>query len=212
MKHALALAAMTAAACGSDGGGPGRPPPAPATALTVDAGVIDAGITTITGYDPASGFALDPDPGTDPTRPARPSPRSNRARPTVQILLRSTPVGALAQVDGQLVGKTPQLWEGEGGRAHTFTFSLTGHVPARYEFVTLSDGVVHSRLLKAAGPTPPPTPTTTAVAAPPPERPAPPPPIVRPPPPTIDAAVPPPPPPPPELDAAAPSPPPSDAP
>lgn len=198
MKHALVLATITVAACGSEAGGPGGPPPPPVTALTADAGVIDAGITTITGYDPASGFALDPDPGTDPTRPVRANPRGARERRTVQILLRSTPIGALAQVDGQLIGKTPQLWEGEGGRPHTFTFSLTGHAPARYEFLTLTDGVVHSRLIKAVGPTPP-SPTTPP--APVPERAAPPPPVVRPPPPTIDAAPPPPPPP---IDATEP--------
>jgi hypothetical protein len=169
MKHALVLATITVAACGSEAGGPGGPPPPPVTALTADAGVIDAGITTITGYDPASGFALDPDPGTDPTRPVRANPRGARERRTVQILLRSTPIGALAQVDGQLIGKTPQLWEGEGGRPHTFTFSLTGHAPARYEFLTLTDGVVHSRLIKAVGPSPPtttlPVPERCATAA-----------------------------------------------
>ena len=202
MKHALALATICAAACGSSGGGTGQPPPPPETVLAVDAGVIDAGITTITAYDPASGFALDPDPGTDPTRPARP-PRSTRERRSVQILLRSTPVGALAQVDGQLVGKTPQLWEGDGGRAHTFTFSLTGHTPTRYEFVTLTDGVVHSRLLKAAGPTPVTPPTTERMPQPLPVKPVPPPP---PPPPPIDAAPPPPP-----VDAASPELPAADA-
>lgn len=192
-KYVLALVATSAAACGGEGGAASAPPPAPATALTgVDAGVaVDAGITALPTYDPAAGFALDPDPQPRPgTRAAA------RDRRTVQLLLRSTPVGAIAAVDGVRLGPTPVLWDGEAAVPHEFTFVLAGHALARYRFAPITGGVVHGRLVKISDevtPALPPAPALPHAAV----RPSAPPP---PPPPAIDAA----PPSPPAIDAAPP--------
>ena len=200
-KYVLALVATSAAACGGEGGAASAPPPAPATALTgVDAGVaVDAGITALPTYDPAAGFALDPDPQPRPgTRAAA------RDRRTVQLLLRSTPVGAIAAVDGVRLGPTPVLWDGEAAVPHEFTFVLAGHALARYRFAPITGGVVHGRLVKISDevtPALPPAIEPPHAAVRPPPPPAPPPP---PQPPAIDAAPPPLPLPPPAIDAAAP--------
>jgi hypothetical protein len=148
-------------ACGSEGAPPPSPPAPPATALSADAGVaIDAGITELPSYDPASGFALDPDPV------PRPGGRAPRSRGSVQLLLRSTPSGALAIVDGVRVGVTPVLWDGDAGIPHEFTFGKAGHSSARYRFVPLTSGVVHGRLYKVTTETPlPPLPVVEPPAA-----------------------------------------------
>ena len=146
MKYVLALTAAVVACggCGGDKGGDTRPPPAPRTALAVDAGVaVDGGITVLPTYDPAAGFALDPDP--QPRASGRAGARDRRP---VQLLLRSTPVGAIAAVDGVRLGATPVVWDGDGGVPHEFTFVLAGHTLARYRFVPVTNGVVHGRLLK----------------------------------------------------------------
>lgn len=206
MKYVLALTATTAVACGGGGGDPGKPPPAPATALTgLDAGVaMDGGITALPTYDPAGGFALDPDP--QPRGGARAGARDRR---TIQLLLRSTPIGAIAAVDGVRLGPTPVLWDGEAAVPHEFTFVLAGHALARYRFVPITNGIVHGRLVKIASddatpeipaPIEPARPAPRPVPPPPP----PPPPIDAAPPPVIDAAPPPLEPPAPSIDAAAP--------
>ena len=144
-RATIALATLTA--CGGGGGGAADPPP-PTTALTVDAGATPPppapGITTTPRYDPRDGFHLDP----DPVSPTAQGGASRRARPVVSLLLRSTPVGAIAAVDGQNLGPTPVLWEGESGRAHDFTFRLPGHALARYKFVPITSGVVHGTLVR----------------------------------------------------------------
>lgn len=145
-RATIALAVLTA--CGGGGGGAADPPP-PTTALTVDAGPPqppppEPGITTTPRYDPRDGYHLDP----DPVSPTASGGASRRARPVVSLLLRSTPVGAIAAVDGQNLGPTPVLWEGESGRAHDFTFRLPGHALARYKFVPITSGVVHGTLVR----------------------------------------------------------------
>jgi hypothetical protein len=198
MKSVAALAALAALACGSDGGSDPKAPPAPRTALTaVDAGAppVDAGITELPGHDPTGAFALDPDPVPRPSGRVR-----DRDRAGVQLLLRSTPPGAVVLADGVRVGSTPVLWLGEPGAAHEFTFGLPGHAVARYKFIVVSAGVVHARLNRVTSD--PVLPPELPVGSPPPERPrpapVPPPPVDAAPPPPIDAA------PPVELDAAAP--------
>jgi hypothetical protein len=75
---------------------------------------------------------------TGPNRPARP----------IDVMLRSTPNGAQAAVDGIVIGPTPAYWNGNAdGREHEFTFVLSGHAIARYRFVPISSGTIHARLV-----------------------------------------------------------------
>lgn len=125
------------------------PPPPPITALDApDAGSSagDAGVKTLPSYDPASGYHVDPDVGDAPRPSGRTGGRDHRP---IQLLLRSTPSGALAAVDGVDLGPTPVLWEGEAnGGAHNFTFRLAGHALARYRFVPVTGGIVHGTLVR----------------------------------------------------------------
>jgi hypothetical protein len=75
----------------------------------------------------------------------RPQPRAKRE--TLQIVLRSSPPGSQASVDGVIVGTTPTYWQGEkSGSPREFTFVLTGYSIARYRFVPIKDGIVHATL------------------------------------------------------------------
>lgn len=88
-------------------------------------------------------YHLDPDPVSSAPL-AR--PRARRAR-NVELVLRSTPAGAAAAVDGQPIGKTPTFWIGTtDGRPREFTFALPGYAVARYRFVPATNGVVHATL------------------------------------------------------------------
>jgi len=117
-------------------------PPAP-----VDAGVVPSdGITEIGTFDAASGMHLDDD-ATNPGH-VTPPPRTVHTGKAIDIMLKSTPPGAMAAVDGVQMGPTPTYWPaGEAdGREHEFTFVLRGFAVARYRFVPISSGVVHARL------------------------------------------------------------------
>lgn len=139
---ATVVSVCTATACSSKAT-PSAAPPTPSTVVaqvTPDAYV--PGITTIGTVDP-SGVHIDDD-STAPAPIVRNPPRVARR---LEILLRSSPPGALAAVDGVTIGATPILWEGEfTGREREFTFALVAHRVARYRFVPLSNGVVHGRL------------------------------------------------------------------
>ncbi len=180
---AALLAALAVAACGED---PAATPPPPPRSAVLDAGVApapsDAAAPTIVpGYDPASGYHLDED-----TAPVvrRPEPGS-RIQRTLQLMLVSTPTGAIAAVDGKVIGRTPVYWEGPfTGQEREFTFVLPGYTIGRYRFVPLQGGFVHGTLRRVtidgdAGvpeiPVPlPPGPLPTApTPAPAPRRPAP---------------------------------------
>lgn len=193
-RAALASAALVIACQGSDGKS-ASPPPPPATAVSAgDAGAlaVDGGVTTLPSFDPGTGFHLDEAPA------ARPAGRVvTRERKVAQILLRSTPAGAIAAVDGVRLGTTPVLWEGWlDGQAHEFTFVMAGHSLARYRFVPVTGGIVHGSLVKItddrdAGVPAIPAAVPSAPSAPPassPERPPPPPPVDAAPAP-VDAAV-----------------------
>jgi hypothetical protein len=99
----------------------------------------------------SNGFHLDqPDIEYEPDRR---DDRPRRSRP-IEIVLRSTPPGAMAAVDGVAIGPTPTLWEGTAdGRAREFTFVLPGHAIARYRFVPTQSGVVHGSLSVLKSPT-----------------------------------------------------------
>ena len=101
--------------------------------------------------DSESGFHLD-DPEVEYEIPRRRS-RPSKGR-TIQIVLRSSPPGAVAAVDGVAVGPTPTLWEGAvDATSREFTFVLPGYAIARYRFVPTRSGIVHGTLepIKAEG-------------------------------------------------------------
>jgi hypothetical protein len=125
------------AACGK----PAQAPPTdPAPAVVADASVD--GISQIGAYDPASGAHLDDDmPG--PPSTTRPSKRTGHP---IEIMLRSTPSGARAYVDGNFIGVTPTYWPGDTGAEHEFTFAMPQYELARYRFVPVQTGVLHARL------------------------------------------------------------------
>jgi len=163
-----------------------EPAPSPATQQQPaprDAGVD--GITTIVGYDPASGMHLDDD---TPSRPPVARPQPKLVHP-IDIILRSSPSGARASVDGTEVDRTPTFTQVEAGKPHEFTFNLEGHAFARYRFVPVANGIVHARLEPIA--------EDVDAGAPPEVLTPPPPPIVPPP-----APLAPPPPAPVAVDAA----------
>ncbi|HVV87151.1 MAG TPA: hypothetical protein VHE35_29125 [Kofleriaceae bacterium] len=141
------LAALGVADTGCRGRGDRKRAPAagPLDAADTLARVADAGVSGVAAPSSATtGGFLDP----DVTAAARPPVRPSRERHPVQLLLRSTPGGALAAVDGVALGPTPVLWEGEAnGTPHDFTFRLAGHALARYRFVPLTSGVVHGTLV-----------------------------------------------------------------
>ncbi|MEO6774395.1 MAG: hypothetical protein ABI467_15470 [Kofleriaceae bacterium] len=84
----------------------------------------------------------------EPTRDDQPRPpASNRPSHPIDVILRSTPNGAEAAVDGLPLGPTPAYWNGTAdGHEHEFTFVLPGHAVARYRFVPITSGVIHARL------------------------------------------------------------------
>jgi hypothetical protein len=113
-----------------------RPTTTPHAATTTDPAAAAAG--------PELG-AMHLDDATIEYQVAEPAPR--RKGRSIELLLRSTPSGAVAAIDGQALGPTPALWQGEAdGRAREFTFVLPGYASARYRFVPLQDGVVHGSL------------------------------------------------------------------
>jgi hypothetical protein len=192
LRRCLPLLIILAACSAEDE--PGAPPPPPRSAVIDAAPVIDAPPVPTPTYDPASGYHLDDDGSATARRPEREAPR--RERRWLQLMLVSSPSGAIAAVDGRVVGRTPVYWEGEfNGLEREFTFVLPGYTIGRYRFVPLQDGFVHGTLQRVtvdgdAGipeiPVPlPPGPLPTAPVAPA-RRPRP----APPPPPPIDAAPP----------------------
>lgn len=74
-------------------------------------------------------------------------PLSNRPGRPIDVILRSSPPGAEASVDGVGLGPTPAYWNGMAdGREHEFVFVLASHAVARYRFVPITSGVIHARL------------------------------------------------------------------
>lgn len=152
LRPALALApAVALLACSgekSERAAAANAPPTPVAAdaatpppVYVDAG---AGATAEPTFAPSTEFHLDEPPA------ARPGMRiAARDRKPGQLLLRSTPTGAIAAVDGVRIGATPVLWEGVlDGQTHEFTFVMAGHALARYRFVPVTSGIVHGTLVK----------------------------------------------------------------
>ncbi|MCE9578005.1 MAG: hypothetical protein K8W52_33040 [Deltaproteobacteria bacterium] len=166
-RHVLAVLAISA--CGG-GAAPASAPPAE---------VIDAAPAVIDAAPAPAPAPAPDDDGPDPQPGARPAVRGHR---TLELLLQSTPPGALAAVDGVIIGATPTYWQGEfTGGQREFTFIRPGYAIARYQFVPVVNGIVHGRLqlisAEAAGrvaplpphedaPTPPPAHAPAAPPAP----------------------------------------------
>ena len=75
-------------------------------------------------------------------------PRAAAKGKVIELVLRSSPPGAMASIDGKAIGATPTFWSGTADqRAHEFTFVKEGHTMARYRFVATHSGVVHGSLL-----------------------------------------------------------------
>ena len=114
-----------------------REPPEPA----IDAAVVAAPVQS-RPVQPVTGH-LDDDEGVRHTTPTTPG----RNGKPIDVVLRSTPAGASAAVDGIVIGTTPAYWNGNAdGREHEFTFVLAGHAIARYRFVPITSGTIHARL------------------------------------------------------------------
>jgi hypothetical protein len=139
------------AGCSDDDGAETKAPPPPAPPYLIDAAPLEAEPvpTPLPAYDPASGYHLDDaEGGTTARRTERTPPRERRY---LQLMLKSTPSGAIAAVDGKVLGRTPLFWEGEfTGREREFTFVLPGYSMARYRFVPLQNGFVHGKLVKVS--------------------------------------------------------------
>ncbi len=91
--------------------------------------------------------STDPNRFTDPDPTRRTTAAKHRPSRPIDIILKSSPPGADAAVDGVIVGRTPAYWYGEAdGHEHEFTFVMGGHNSARYRFVPIQSGTVHARL------------------------------------------------------------------
>jgi hypothetical protein len=145
-RAAPAAASNQPASTGSSTGPLTSRPAAPSTTLSTNPSA-SAPATT----DPETGFHLD-DPEVEYEIPRR-GARQRKGR-IIQIVLRSSPPGAVAAVDGVAVGPTPTLWEGAvDATPREFTFVLPGYAIARYRFVPTRNGIVHGTLepIKAEG-------------------------------------------------------------
>lgn len=88
-------------------------------------------------------------PLSDPSAPGMPAaarPTPKRPGRPIEIILRSNPPGAQVAVDGTPYGVTPQVWSGETGGEHEFTFTMGGYSMARYRFIPITTGILHARL------------------------------------------------------------------
>ena len=84
-------------------------------------------------------------------QPSTPRPRIVLSKKSegkaIELVLRSTPPGAIAAIDGKPIGNTPTFWQGTAdGQPHEYTFTKNGYSIARYRFVATQSGVVHGSL------------------------------------------------------------------
>ena len=134
-------AASAAKAPHAQSDAPSRQPPAS------DAPPATAGSPSISAH--GTEYHLD-DAEVEYDLPQRSRPHKGRS---IEILLRSSPPGAVAAVDGVAIGPTPSLWQGSAdGRPRDFTFVLPGYAIARYRFIPIKGGVVHASLDRLKNP------------------------------------------------------------
>jgi len=115
-------------------------PPLSSDAMPLAVEAAPTGITEA----PNTGTHLDGEPA--PYIPRGYVPRTNNGK-TIELVLRSSPAGATASIDGKAIGLTPTFWSGKADqRSHEFTFVKEGHAIARYRFVATHSGIVHGTL------------------------------------------------------------------
>ncbi|HTE55548.1 MAG TPA: hypothetical protein VK698_32060 [Kofleriaceae bacterium] len=137
-NQASASAEAGAPSTAADGDPPASSPASSSTASPA------AGAAGTAAESAPPGFHLD-DPDVEYDVPRRPT-RGRKGRP-IEVVLRSSPPGAVAAVDGVTLGPTPSIWEGfADGTAREFTFVLPGYAIARYRFVPTQGGTVHGTL------------------------------------------------------------------
>jgi hypothetical protein len=97
---------------------------------------------------PTTGTHLDTSTSTYQPRSFQPTSITKReTAKTIELILRSTPPGATASIDGKPIGITPTYWRGVAdGKSHEYTFTLDGYAMARYRFVSTQSGVIHGTL------------------------------------------------------------------
>lgn len=134
----LVAVAVTALA-----GCPRNEPTAAPAPVPVPIVVAAPDAAAVAPFDPAEAY-LDDDG--DVPRPA-PNRRATRTGRSIDIMLKTTPAGAVAAVDGVPIGRTPAHWAGEAdGKEHEFTFTRSGYSGARFRFVPITSGVIHATL------------------------------------------------------------------
>lgn len=121
-----------------------------ATAPPVAIALADA---SVPAEPPPTAITTAPDTGTHLDGAIGYQPRGHQPRAangkTIELVLRSSPPGATASIDGKEIGVTPTFWSGAADRrAHEFTFVKEGFTMARYRFVATHSGVVHGNLAK----------------------------------------------------------------
>jgi hypothetical protein len=115
------------ASVAAESGASGALPEAPLTGTHLD--------SAVSTYRPSAAY-----------QPRPPLPRKATGK-TIELVLRSTPSGAIASIDGKAIGSTPTFWQGiADGHPHEYTFTKEGYSMARYRFVAIQSGVVHSSL------------------------------------------------------------------
>ncbi|HEY1549130.1 MAG TPA: hypothetical protein VGG28_15000 [Kofleriaceae bacterium] len=141
MRGLFVAIVLVAAGC------PSKDPPPRPTQLPIDAGVRQ--LEQPTPVMPPTGSTI-PTGHLDDDFEARhtSSGEPRRASRPIDVMLKSTPTGAQAAVDGIVIGPTPAYWSGNAdGKEHEFTFVLSGHAIARYRFVPIASGTIHARLV-----------------------------------------------------------------
>ena len=120
-----------------------QPPKSEVTHVS-DASVVAEPLPSAITVAPSVGTHLDGD--ATGYRPRGFQPKQEKGK-TIELVLRSTPPGATASIDGRSIGVTPTFWSGRADQqAHEFTFVKDGHVMARYRVVATHSGVVHGTL------------------------------------------------------------------
>ncbi len=142
----LSLAAIGANACATDDSAPSTSEHVmPDVASAIDAAIAEPEAAAITAAP--SGTHLDGDATGYQPRSYLPQTSPRAKDKTIELVLRSSPPGATASIDGKAVGVTPTFWSGKADqRSHEFTFVKEGFSMARYRFVATHSGIVHGSL------------------------------------------------------------------
>ncbi len=145
-KYLLCLAAVGSPSCATKDVGEVPAEVVTDLILTTDAAIAEPEAVAITTAP--TGTHLDGDATYQPVGYAPTVPRNARTKSkTIELVLRSSPPGATASIDGKTIGVTPTFWSGKADqRAHEFTFVKAGFSMARYRFVATHSGIVHGSL------------------------------------------------------------------